>query len=95
MRNWLPCLHVATPRAESKPLRAERQIRKSSRVGLRGSTYQSRGQQDGYEDSVEQPTVQANLTKRYPKGPVDFIERNRDQPFLLYLPIRSAYAAVP
>ena len=46
----------------------------------------SRRQQDGYEDSVEQPTVQANLTKRYTEAAVDFIERNRDQPFLLYLP---------
>ena len=38
--------------------------------------------------SVEQPTVQANLTKRYTEAAMDFIERNRDQPFLLYLPYR-------
>ena len=46
----------------------------------------SRRQQDGYSDSIEQPTVQANLTKRYTESAVDFIKRNRDTPFLLYLP---------
>ncbi len=46
----------------------------------------SRRQQEGYIDSVEQPTIQANLTKRYTAAAVDFIKRNRDHPFLVYVP---------
>ena len=34
---------------------------------------------------VEYPVVQATLTKRYTQRAVEFIERNRDRPFLLYL----------
>ena len=40
-----------------------------------------------YVDSiVERPAHQPTLTRRYTEQAVDFIERNQDQPFLLYLP---------
>ena len=35
---------------------------------------------------VEYPVVQSYLTRKYTKRAVDFIERNSDRPFLLYLP---------
>lgn len=38
------------------------------------------------EEVVEYPVVQATLTQRYTARAVDFIERNRDKPFFLYLP---------
>lgn len=34
---------------------------------------------------LEYPVIQANLTKRYTEGAVDFIRRNRTKPFFLYL----------
>jgi uncharacterized sulfatase len=37
------------------------------------------------EKVVEYPLVQATLTKRYTARALQFIERNRDQPFFLYL----------
>lgn len=36
--------------------------------------------------SIEQPTDQTTLTKRYTEAAIDFIERNSDNPFLVYLP---------
>jgi uncharacterized sulfatase len=38
------------------------------------------------DDVVEYPVVQASLTQRYTAKAVDFIERNKDRPFFLYLP---------
>lgn len=38
------------------------------------------------DDIVEYPVVQATLTKRYTEAAVAFIEKNKDQPFFLYLP---------
>lgn len=38
------------------------------------------------ETVVEYPVLQATLTKRYTERSIDFIRRNRDQPFFLYLP---------
>ena len=38
------------------------------------------------EEVAEYPVVQATLTQRYTARAVDFIERNRDRPFFLYLP---------
>ncbi len=35
---------------------------------------------------VEYPVVQATLTRRYTERALNFIERNRDHPFFLYLP---------
>ncbi|MCP5539583.1 MAG: sulfatase-like hydrolase/transferase [Akkermansiaceae bacterium] len=35
---------------------------------------------------AEYPVVQSTLTKRYTERAVEFIERNRDKPFFLYLP---------
>ncbi len=35
---------------------------------------------------VEYPVIQATLTKRYTGRALSFIERNKDKPFLLYLP---------
>ena len=37
-------------------------------------------------DTVEQPTTQANLTRRYTEAAVQFIKRNRNEPFFVYLP---------
>ncbi|MFK7865347.1 MAG: sulfatase [Pseudohongiellaceae bacterium] len=36
--------------------------------------------------SIEQPTDQTTLTKRYTEAAIDFIQRNADNPFLVYLP---------
>lgn len=38
------------------------------------------------DDRCEYPVVQATLTRRYTERAIDFIERNRDRPFFLYLP---------
>ena len=38
------------------------------------------------EEAVEYPVVQATLTKRYTAQAIDFINRNHDRPFFLYLP---------
>ncbi|KAA5544636.1 sulfatase [Roseiconus nitratireducens] len=38
------------------------------------------------ESVVEYPVVQASLTDRYTDRALDFIQRNRDRPFFLYLP---------
>jgi len=38
------------------------------------------------ETVVEYPVRQTELTKKYTRRSVDFIERNRDKPFFLYLP---------
>lgn len=35
---------------------------------------------------VEYPVVQASLTKRYTDKAIEFVERNRNKPFFLYLP---------
>lgn len=45
-------------------------------------------QNDLYRDeqSVESPVNQVTLTDRYTETAVDFIERNKDQPFFLYMP---------
>ncbi len=40
---------------------------------------------DGAE-IVERPAEQSTITRRYTERAVDFIERNRDQPFFLYVP---------
>jgi uncharacterized sulfatase len=40
---------------------------------------------DGAE-IVERPAQQTTITRRYTERALDFIERHRDQPFLLYLP---------
>lgn len=37
-------------------------------------------------ERAEYPVVQATLTKRYTERALDFIERNRERPFFLYLP---------
>jgi arylsulfatase A-like enzyme len=36
--------------------------------------------------SIEQPTDQTTLTKRYTEAAIDFIERNAQNPFLVYVP---------
>ena len=36
--------------------------------------------------SIEQPVVQSNLTRRYTEAAIDFMGRNTDNPFLVYLP---------
>ena len=38
------------------------------------------------EEVVEYPVIQANLTKKYTRRALDFIEKNQDRPFFLYLP---------
>jgi uncharacterized sulfatase len=38
------------------------------------------------ESVVEYPVIQAKLTKEYTRRSVEFIERNRERPFFLYLP---------
>ena len=38
------------------------------------------------EEVVQYPVVQGNLTRDYTQRALDFIDRNRDKPFLLYLP---------
>ena len=38
------------------------------------------------EDVVQYPVLQAELTKDYTNRAIDFIERNRERPFFLYLP---------
>ncbi len=38
------------------------------------------------ETVVEYPVVQATITRRYTERAIDFIERHREEPFLLYLP---------
>jgi arylsulfatase A-like enzyme len=38
------------------------------------------------ESSIEQPVAQSNLTRRYTQAAIDFMGRNADKPFLLYLP---------
>ncbi len=38
------------------------------------------------ETVVEYPVIQSELTKKYTRRSIDFIERNRDKPFFLYLP---------
>lgn len=38
------------------------------------------------EKTVEYPVVQTTLTKRYTKSALEFIDKNKDNPFFLYLP---------
>ncbi|MGH9621298.1 MAG: sulfatase-like hydrolase/transferase, partial [Bryobacteraceae bacterium] len=38
------------------------------------------------EKIIESPVHQATLTQRYTKQSIEFIERNKDRPFFLYLP---------
>ncbi|MGH9632234.1 MAG: sulfatase family protein [Bryobacteraceae bacterium] len=38
------------------------------------------------EQVAEYPVIQANLTKDYTERAIDFIDRNKDRPFFLYLP---------
>jgi uncharacterized sulfatase len=38
------------------------------------------------EQTAEYPVIQANLTKRYTEEALDFIGKNKDNPFFLYLP---------
>ncbi|MBC7387815.1 MAG: sulfatase [Opitutaceae bacterium] len=38
------------------------------------------------EKTVEYPVIQATLTKRYTEEALDFIDKNKEQPFFLYLP---------
>ena len=38
------------------------------------------------EKPIENPVVQATLTKRYTERALEFIDANKDQPFFLYLP---------
>jgi len=38
------------------------------------------------EEVAQYPVVQANLTKDYTRRALDFIDRNKEKPFLLYLP---------
>jgi Arylsulfatase A and related enzymes len=38
------------------------------------------------EEVAQYPVVQANITKDYTRHALDFIDRNKDKPFLLYLP---------
>ncbi len=38
------------------------------------------------ETSIEQPVQQSNLTRRYTEAAIDFMNRNVDKPFLLYVP---------
>jgi len=43
--------------------------------------------ESGYDDQViERPADQRTLTRRYTEEAIEFIESNRDQPFLVYLP---------
>jgi arylsulfatase A-like enzyme len=38
------------------------------------------------DSSIEQPTDQGTLTRRYTEAAIDFMERNVDSPFLVYIP---------
>ena len=38
------------------------------------------------DSSIEQPVRQSNLTRRYTEAAIDFMGRNADKPFLVYLP---------
>ena len=50
---------------------------------------------DGYQDTVvEQPAQQGLLTRRYTEEALGFIERNRDRPFLLYLPYTMPHTPI-
>ena len=50
---------------------------------------------DGFADEIiERPTDQHTLTRRYTQEAVRFIERNKDGPFLLYLPYTMPHAPI-
>jgi uncharacterized sulfatase len=49
----------------------------------------------GYQDTlVEQPAQQTELTRRYTEEAIGFIERNRDRPFLLYVPYSMPHTPI-
>jgi arylsulfatase A len=50
---------------------------------------------DGYHDEiVERPSDQRTLTKRYTQEAVAFIERSKDEPFLLYVPYTMPHTPI-
>jgi arylsulfatase A-like enzyme len=50
---------------------------------------------DGYDDCVvERPADQSTLTQRYTEEALAFIERNRDRPFLLYVPYTMPHTPI-
>jgi len=55
----------------------------------------SRRTADGYQDEVVQrPADQPNLTKNYTEEALAFIEQNKEQPFLLYLPYSMPHTPI-
>lgn len=49
----------------------------------------------GYQDEeVQRPADQANLTKNYTEEAVAFIDRNKDRPFLLYVPYSMPHTPI-
>jgi len=46
------------------------------------------------DERIEHPTNQATLTKRYTEEAIKFIERSKDQPFLLYLPYTMPHVPI-
>lgn len=56
---------------------------------------QSEKQAGGFSDKVlERPADQPNLTKQYTEQAISFIERSKDQPFLLYLPYSMPHTPI-
>lgn len=56
---------------------------------------QSRGTEGRFEDDVvERPARQTELTRRYTEEALGFIERNRDRPFLLYVPYSMPHTPI-
>jgi len=55
----------------------------------------SRPDGDGYRDEIlEQPVQQTEITKRHTEEALAFIERSRDQPFLLYVPYSMPHTPI-
>lgn len=46
------------------------------------------------DEIVERPTDQRTLTRRYTEEAVKFVERNKDQPFLLYVPYNMPHTPI-
>ena len=89
-RNWLRCLSVGTMQPVSNRLPATcLKYANPQEQDYATPLISSQRRNDEFVDSVEQPTVQANLTKRYTEAAVEFIKRNRQRPFFgLFAPYR-------
>lgn len=48
--------------------------------------FYSKATENGFEDRIEPSTDQSQLTQRATEAAVDFIQRNTEQPFFLYMP---------